>query len=92
MTATLGEDTVWVIHSSHCGDASNATRRRRGGRPPALDEAQIRAAKAMLASGDMLAIEVAVEDRAGGRMIRQAALAFEPVPMSRAEIRSGHHD
>nr|WP_294519540.1 helix-turn-helix domain-containing protein [uncultured Rhodopila sp.] len=32
---------------------------RRGGRPPALDEAKIRAANAMLASGETSAVEVA---------------------------------
>ena len=36
-----------------------AARGRRGGRPAALDEFKIRAAKAMLGSGNMSAIEVA---------------------------------
>jgi DNA invertase Pin-like site-specific DNA recombinase len=36
-----------------------AARGHRGGWPPALDESQVRAAKAMLASGKMSAIEVA---------------------------------
>jgi DNA invertase Pin-like site-specific DNA recombinase len=36
-----------------------AARGRRGGRPAALDESKIRAAKTMLESGNMSAIEVA---------------------------------
>jgi DNA invertase Pin-like site-specific DNA recombinase len=43
----------------HAGLAAAASRGRRGGRPVALDEFKIRAARAMLASGNMSAIEVA---------------------------------
>jgi DNA invertase Pin-like site-specific DNA recombinase len=39
--------------------AASRARGRVGGRPPALDEAQLRAARAMLASGTMSAAEVA---------------------------------
>lgn len=44
---------------TRAGLAAAAARGRRGGRPPALDEGRIRAAKAMLASGTMTAAEVA---------------------------------
>jgi DNA invertase Pin-like site-specific DNA recombinase len=48
-----------IVERTHAGLIAAAARGRRGGRPPALDEAQIRAAKAMLASGEMSATEVA---------------------------------
>ena len=48
-----------IVERTRAGLQAAAARGRRGGRPPALDEAQIRAAKAMLASGNMSAIEVA---------------------------------
>ncbi len=44
---------------TRAGLAAAAARGRRGGRPPALDESRVRAAKAMLASGTMTAAEVA---------------------------------
>jgi DNA invertase Pin-like site-specific DNA recombinase len=48
-----------IVERTRAGLQAAAARGRRGGRPPALDEGQIRAAKAMLASGAMSAIEVA---------------------------------
>jgi DNA invertase Pin-like site-specific DNA recombinase len=48
-----------LVERTRAGLQAAAKRGRRGGRPPALDQAQIRAAKAMLASGAMSAIEVA---------------------------------
>jgi DNA invertase Pin-like site-specific DNA recombinase len=48
-----------IVERTRAGLAAAASRGRRGGRPPALDEAKIRAAKAMLASGEMSAAEVA---------------------------------
>jgi DNA invertase Pin-like site-specific DNA recombinase len=48
-----------LIERTRAGLAAAAARGRRGGRPPALDEAKVRAAKAMLASGTMTASEVA---------------------------------
>jgi DNA invertase Pin-like site-specific DNA recombinase len=48
-----------IVERTRAGLLAAAARGRRGGRPPALDEAQIRAAKAMLASGAMSAAEVA---------------------------------
>jgi DNA invertase Pin-like site-specific DNA recombinase len=48
-----------IVERTRAGLVAAAARGRRGGRPAALDEAKIRAAKAMLASGDMSAIEVA---------------------------------
>jgi DNA invertase Pin-like site-specific DNA recombinase len=48
-----------IVERTRAGLIAAASRGRRGGRPPALDEAQIRAAKAMLASGAMSAAEVA---------------------------------
>jgi DNA invertase Pin-like site-specific DNA recombinase len=56
----LGQMEVEIIRErTRAGLRAAAARGRRGGRPAALDEAQIRAAKAMLASGDMSAAEVA---------------------------------
>jgi DNA invertase Pin-like site-specific DNA recombinase len=48
-----------IIERTRAGLAAAAARGRRGGRPPVLDEAQVRAAKAMLSSGTMTAGEVA---------------------------------
>jgi DNA invertase Pin-like site-specific DNA recombinase len=48
-----------IVERTRAGLVAAASRGRRGGRPPALDDAKIRAAKAMLASGNMSAIEVA---------------------------------
>jgi DNA invertase Pin-like site-specific DNA recombinase len=48
-----------IVERTRAGLAAAASRGRRGGRPAALDESKIRAAKAMLASGDMSALEVA---------------------------------
>ena len=48
-----------IIERTRAGLQAAAARGRRGGRPPALDEAKVRAAKAMLASGNMSAGEVA---------------------------------
>lgn len=44
---------------TRAGLAAAAARGRRGGRPPVLDEAKVRAAKAMLASGIMTTAEIA---------------------------------
>ncbi len=48
-----------IVERTRAGLAAAAARGRLGGRPPALDEAQIRAARAMLSSGNLTAIEVA---------------------------------
>jgi DNA invertase Pin-like site-specific DNA recombinase len=48
-----------IIERTRAGLVAAAARGRRGGRPVALDASKIRAAKAMLASGNMSAIEVA---------------------------------
>jgi DNA invertase Pin-like site-specific DNA recombinase len=48
-----------IVERTRAGLVAAAARGRRGGRPPALDESKVRAAKAMLASGEMSAIEVA---------------------------------
>jgi DNA invertase Pin-like site-specific DNA recombinase len=48
-----------IVERTRAGLVAAAARGRRGGRPVALDESKIRAAKAMLASGSMSAIEVA---------------------------------
>ena len=48
-----------IVERTRAGLIAAAARGRRGGRPAALDESKIRAAKAMLASGSMSAIEVA---------------------------------
>jgi DNA invertase Pin-like site-specific DNA recombinase len=48
-----------IVERTRAGLLAAAARGRRGGRPPALDEAQIRAAKAMLGAGNMSAVEVA---------------------------------
>jgi DNA invertase Pin-like site-specific DNA recombinase len=48
-----------IVERTRAGLVAAAARGRRGGRPAALDESKIRAARAMLASGSMSAIEVA---------------------------------
>ena len=48
-----------IIERTRAGLRAAAARGRRGGRPPALDEARVRAARAMLAGGTMSAAEVA---------------------------------
>jgi DNA invertase Pin-like site-specific DNA recombinase len=48
-----------IVERTRAGLVAAAVRGRRGGRPAALDASKIRAAKAMLASGNMSAIEVA---------------------------------
>jgi DNA invertase Pin-like site-specific DNA recombinase len=48
-----------IVERTRAGLIAAAARGRRGGRPAALDDAKIRAARAMLASGNMSAIEVA---------------------------------
>ena len=48
-----------IVERTRAGLAAAASRGRRGGRPAALDAAKIRAARAMLASGNMSAGEVA---------------------------------
>lgn len=56
----LGQMEVEIIRErTRAGLVAAAARGRLGGRPPALDDAQIRAAKAMLASGTMTATEIA---------------------------------
>ena len=48
-----------IIERTRAGLTAAAARGRRGGRPAALDASKIKAAKAMLASGEMSAAEVA---------------------------------
>jgi DNA invertase Pin-like site-specific DNA recombinase len=48
-----------IVERTRAGLVAAAARGRLGGRPAALDESKIRAPKAMLASGNMSAIEVA---------------------------------
>jgi DNA invertase Pin-like site-specific DNA recombinase len=48
-----------IVERTRAGLQAAAARGRVGGRPPALDEGKVRAAKAMLASGTMTASEVA---------------------------------
>jgi DNA invertase Pin-like site-specific DNA recombinase len=48
-----------IVERTRAGLVAAASRGRRGGRPPALDDAKVRAAKAMLASGTMTTTEVA---------------------------------
>jgi DNA invertase Pin-like site-specific DNA recombinase len=48
-----------IVERTRAGLIAAASRGRRGGRPAALDASKVRAAKAMLASGNMSAIEVA---------------------------------
>jgi DNA invertase Pin-like site-specific DNA recombinase len=58
--ASLGQMEVEMVRArTRAGLVAAAARGRRGGRPAALDDTKIRAAKAMLASGNMSAIEVA---------------------------------
>jgi DNA invertase Pin-like site-specific DNA recombinase len=58
--AALGQMEVEITRErTRAGLVAAASRGRRGGRPAALDEAKVRAAKAMLASGTMTASEVA---------------------------------
>jgi len=56
----LGQMELEIIRErTRAGLRAAAARGRRGGRPPSLDEAKVRAARAMLRSGDMTAAEVA---------------------------------
>ncbi len=48
-----------IVERTRAGLAAAAARGRKGGRPPVLTEAKLRAAKAMLAGGEMSAVEVA---------------------------------
>lgn len=48
-----------LIERTRAGLAAAAARGRKGGRPPVLDEAKLRAARAMLASGTLTTTEVA---------------------------------
>ena len=48
-----------IVERTRAGLAAAAARGRKGGRRPSLDDAGVRAAKAMLASGTMTATEVA---------------------------------
>ncbi|MBL6082758.1 recombinase family protein [Belnapia sp. T18] len=48
-----------IVERTRAGLIAATARGRRGGRPPALDEAKVRAARAMLTSGTMTAAEVA---------------------------------
>lgn len=48
-----------IIERTRAGLLAAAARGRRGGRPAALDDAGIRAARAMLTSGNLTAAEVA---------------------------------
>lgn len=58
--ASIGQMEVDILRErTRAGLQASRARGRVGGRPPALDETQVRAAKAMLASGTMSAIEVA---------------------------------
>lgn len=58
--ASVGQMEVDLLRErTRAGLRAAAARGRRGGRPPALDDAKVRAARAMLASGTMSAAEVA---------------------------------
>lgn len=48
-----------IVERTRAGLAAAAARGRRGGRPAVLDEAKVRAARAMLSSGTLTATEVA---------------------------------
>jgi DNA invertase Pin-like site-specific DNA recombinase len=48
-----------LVERTRAGLAAAAARGRRGGRPPSMDEAKVRAARAMLAAGTMTTSEVA---------------------------------
>jgi DNA invertase Pin-like site-specific DNA recombinase len=50
-----------IVERTKAGLRAAAARGRRGGRPPSMNEAQVRAAKAMLRSGEMTAAEVAAQ-------------------------------
>jgi DNA invertase Pin-like site-specific DNA recombinase len=58
--AALGQFEVELLRErTRTALAASRARGRLGGRPPALDQTKIRAARAMLASGNMSAVEVA---------------------------------
>jgi DNA invertase Pin-like site-specific DNA recombinase len=48
-----------IVERTRAGLRAAAARGRRGGRPPSMDDAKVRAAKAMLRGGEMTAAEVA---------------------------------
>ena len=56
----LGQMELEIIRErTRAGLRAAAARGRRGGRPPSLDEAKVRAARAMMAAGTMTAAEIA---------------------------------
>lgn len=58
--ASIGQMEVDILKErTKAGLLASRARGRVGGRPPALDETKVRAAKAMLAGGTMSAVEVA---------------------------------
>jgi DNA invertase Pin-like site-specific DNA recombinase len=57
--ALISMEREIIVERTRAGLTAAAARGRRGGRPAAMDESKIRAAKAMLGSGNMSAIEVA---------------------------------
>jgi DNA invertase Pin-like site-specific DNA recombinase len=57
--SALGEMEREIMVERTRAALAAAARGRRGGRPPALDDAKVRAARAMLSSGTMSAAEVA---------------------------------
>jgi DNA invertase Pin-like site-specific DNA recombinase len=60
LLGALGEmEREIIVERTRAGLAAAAARGRRGGRPPALDDAKVRAARAMLSSGNLTAVEVA---------------------------------
>lgn len=58
--AALGQmEREIIVERTRAGLRAAAARGRRGGRPPSIDEAKVRAARAMLASGTMTTAEIA---------------------------------
>ena len=69
-----------IVERTRAGLRAAASRGRKGGRPPALNEGQVRAARAMLASGTMTASEVA------GQLGCAASTLYRHLPGGRSGI------
>jgi DNA invertase Pin-like site-specific DNA recombinase len=72
-----------VIERTRAGLIAAAARNRHGGRPPALDGAKIRAARAMLVSGDLTATEVAQQ------LGVAASTLYRHLPGGRSALQTG---
>ena len=72
-----------IVERTRAGLMAAAVRGRRGGRPPALDEAKIRTARAMLASGEH------VGERGGQQLGCASSTLYRHLPGGRTALAAG---